>query len=140
DAGFPGLVVTLAPDAFGAVDLGEGDLGEGDLGQGEVVSAGGAVVSAGGAVYLPVLARQTAAAGLTGLEWAVGVPGSVGGAVRMNAGGHGADTSRTLISARWLDLAAGPDAEVAEVAAAGLELGYRTSRVTDHHLVLAASY
>src|SRR5207245_7449145 len=71
---------------------------------------------------------------------AVGVPGSVGGAVRMNAGGHGADTRRTLISARWLDLAAGPDAEVGEVAAAGLELGYRTSRVTDHHLVLAASY
>ena len=40
---------------------------------------------------LPVVARRTAAAGLTGFEWAVGVPGSIGGAVRMNAGGHGSD-------------------------------------------------
>ena len=48
-------------------------------------------MTAGGGVALPVLARRTAAAGLTGFEWAVGVPGSVGGAVRMNAGGHGSD-------------------------------------------------
>ena len=39
----------------------------------------------------PVVARRTVAAGLTGFEWAVGVPGSIGGAVRMNAGGHGSD-------------------------------------------------
>ena len=45
---------------------------------------------AGGAVALPVLARRAAAAGLGGLEFFVGIPGSVGGAVRMNAGGHGA--------------------------------------------------
>ena len=48
------------------------------------------------AVRLRSLARRTAAAGLTGLEWAVGVPGSVGGAVRMNAGGHGSDMAATL--------------------------------------------
>ena len=40
-----------------------------------------------------------AAAGLTGLEWAVGIPGSVGGAVRMNAGGHGAETADVLVAA-----------------------------------------
>ena len=45
----------------------------------------------GAAVSLPVLARRTAAAAITGFEWAVGVPGSIGGAVRMNAGGHGSD-------------------------------------------------
>jgi len=56
-------------------------------------------VRAGGAVALPVLARRTAALALTGLEWAVGVPGCVGGAVRMNAGGHGSDVSRTLTPA-----------------------------------------
>src|ERR1700737_1664198 len=83
DRGFRGLVVTLAPDAFGAVEFRPGH-----------------EVRAGGAVHLPVLARQTAAAGLTGLEWAVGVPGSVGGAVRMNAGGHGADTSLSLLRGR----------------------------------------
>ena len=55
------------------------------------VDIDGVTVTAGSAVSLPVLARQTVAAGLTGLEWAVGVPGSVGGGVRMNAGGHGSD-------------------------------------------------
>ena len=63
------------------------------------------VVRAGAGVLLPVLARQTAAAGLTGLEWAVGVPGSVGGAVRMNAGGHGSDIAACLVGVRVLDLA-----------------------------------
>ena len=59
------------------------------------------MVRAGAALSLPVLARRTAAAGLTGLEWAVGVPGSVGGAIRMNAGGHGSDTAATLVGFRW---------------------------------------
>jgi len=75
DAGFRGLAVKLG-DAFAAVDV------------------SGTDVRAGGAAALPVLARRTAAGALTGLEWAVGVPGSVGGAVRMNAGGHGSETSR----------------------------------------------
>ncbi len=52
---------------------------------------------AGGAASLPVVARRTAAAGLTGFEWAVGVPGSIGGAVRMNAGGHGSDMAAALV-------------------------------------------
>ena len=67
----------------------------------------GTTVRAGAALSLPVLARRTAAAGLHGLEWAVGVPGSVGGAVRMNAGGHGSDTAATLVAYRWVDLASG---------------------------------
>lgn len=66
-------------------------------------------VVAGSGVLLPVLARRTAAASLTGLEWAVGVPGSVGGAVRMNAGGHGSDIAASLVSVRMVDFAA--DAE-----------------------------
>src|SRR4051812_4989508 len=53
------------------------------------VAIEGTTVLAGGAAALPVVARRTAAAGLTGFEWAVGVPGSIGGAVRMNAGGPG---------------------------------------------------
>ena len=51
-----------------------------------------------GRVSLPVLARQSAAAGLTAWSGRSGVPGSVGGAVRMNAGGHGSDTAATLAS------------------------------------------
>src|SRR5438309_4599049 len=88
DRGFPGLAVTLGP-AFDAI------------------AVDGTTVRAGGATTLPALARQTAAAGLTGLEWAVGVPGSVGGAVRMNAGGHGSDIAATIRRAGVADLAAG---------------------------------
>ncbi|MET0911180.1 MAG: UDP-N-acetylmuramate dehydrogenase [Ilumatobacteraceae bacterium] len=63
-----------------------------------------AVVRAGSSVPLPVLARQCAARGLTGFEWAVGVPGSIGGAVRMNAGGHGSDIAASLVEVTISDL------------------------------------
>ena len=46
--------------------------------------------------------RKWVTASLTGFEWAVGVPGSVGGAVRMNAGGHGSDMAACLVEARPL--------------------------------------
>jgi UDP-N-acetylmuramate dehydrogenase len=44
-----------------------------------------------------VLARQAAKAGIAGLEFFVGIPGSVGGALRMNAGGHGAQTRDVIV-------------------------------------------
>jgi UDP-N-acetylmuramate dehydrogenase len=65
------------------------------------------IVRAGAATSLPVLARRTAGSGWRGLEWAVGVPGSVGGAVRMNAGGHGSDMAASLVDARVVDLTTG---------------------------------
>ena len=54
-------------------------------------------VRAGGAVPLPVLARRAPPPGSGGLEFLVGIPGSVGGAVRMNAGGHGRETRDVLV-------------------------------------------
>ena len=116
DAGFPGLAVVVG-EAMAAVD----------------VDAERAVVRAGSGAPLPVLARRTAAAGLTGLEWAVGVPGSVGGAVRMNAGGHGADTAGCLTRFRFVDLAGGEDGEFG---AQRLGFGYRRSTVADTHVVV----
>jgi UDP-N-acetylmuramate dehydrogenase len=101
------------------------------------VDVDGHDVRAGGATPLPVLARRTVAAGLTGLEWAVGVPGSVGGAVRMNAGGHGSDVAATLQRVRVLDLATGEDGVVP---VADLDLGYRRSAVTPDHVVLWAEF
>ena len=92
---------------------------------------------AGAAVALPVLARRTAALSLTGLEWAVGVPGSVGGAVRMNAGGHGSDVSRTLAAARIVDL----DRDGArEVVPAQLDFAYRRSSVRAGQVVVRADF
>jgi UDP-N-acetylmuramate dehydrogenase len=60
------------------------------------------VVWAESGANLGVLARQAAARGLTGLEWAIGIPGTVGGAVVGNAGAHGSDMAGNLILAEIL--------------------------------------
>jgi len=54
------------------------------------------VVVAGAGLDLPVAARRLAGEGVTGFEWAVGVPGTFGGAVAMNAGGHGSDMKASV--------------------------------------------
>ena len=54
------------------------------------------VVVAGAGLDLPVAARRLAGDGVAGFEWAVGVPGTFGGAVAMNAGGHGSDMSASV--------------------------------------------
>lgn len=99
------------------------------------VEVNGLHLKAGAAAGLPVLARQSAAAGLTGFEWAVGLPGSLGGAIRMNAGGHGSDMAATLVQAEVLDLRRGC---VEQWAPERLELGYRSSALAEHHMVLGA--
>jgi UDP-N-acetylmuramate dehydrogenase len=116
DAGFAGLALVLG-DGFAAVET------------------EGTTVVAGGAAPLPVVARRSVAAGLTGFEWAVGVPGSIGGGVRMNAGGHGSDLAASLVGVRLVDLRSGEDGRVT---AASLELGYRRSAVAAHHVVVSA--
>jgi len=116
DEGFDGLAVMLG-DAFADVRIDD------------------ATVTAGGAAFLPVVARRTAAAALTGFEWAVGVPGSVGGAVRMNAGGHGSDMAAVVARVRVVDLATGDDGWMA---ASALAFGYRRSSIGPTQLVLEA--
>ena len=69
-------------------------------------------------------ATETQKAGLTGLEFGLAIPGTVGGAVWANAGAHDADVAGVLVAARVLD-AAGSEASVP---AAELRLGYRDSR------------
>jgi UDP-N-acetylmuramate dehydrogenase len=83
------------------------------------------------------MARQAAAAGAGGLEWAVGIPGSVGGAVRMNAGGHGSDVAACLREWSFIDLRGGPDGQrsVADLAAT-----YRHTAVTSAHVVTDATF
>lgn len=95
----------------------------------------GTAVRAGGGASLPVVARRTAGASLTGFEWAVGIPGSVGGAVRMNAGGHGSEMAEVLERVRVVDVATGDDCEMT---AQELELGYRRSCLGRTQLVVWA--
>ena len=120
DAGFDGLVVSLAGLSLAA----------------DRIDVDGDRVMAGAAVALPVLARRTVAAGLSGFEWAVGVPGSLGGAVRMNAGGHGSDIAASLVDAEVLDLVTGRHGRVP---AERLGLRFRGSDLADHQIVLDAT-
>jgi UDP-N-acetylmuramate dehydrogenase len=92
------------------------------------------VATAGAGLDLPVAARRLARAGVAGFEWAVGVPGTVGGAVAMNAGGHGSDLAACLVEAEvWR-------AGVASTwSSERLALGYRTSAIRSGDVVLAAT-
>jgi UDP-N-acetylmuramate dehydrogenase len=101
------------------------------------VDPAAALVRAGSAVALPVLARQAAKAGIGGLEFFVGIPGSVGGAVRMNAGGHGAQTADALVSVRILDLGGGG---MRELGVDALGLGYRRSVLGSRDFALSAIF
>ena len=125
DAGFAGVVVKL----------------EGEFDALSVPLAGPerGVVSAGGSVALPVLARRASTAGWAGLEFYVGIPGSVGGALRMNAGGHGRETVEVLRRAWVLDLEGERDAPEPR-SVASLALGYRSSTLRDTDVVTRAEF
>ncbi|HEX3332918.1 MAG TPA: UDP-N-acetylmuramate dehydrogenase [Acidimicrobiales bacterium] len=133
DAGFDGIVVHLG-NGFAGLELPESSLGS-NAGAGADGAGEETTVRAGAALALPVLARRVADAGWSGLAWAVGVPGSVGGAVRMNAGGHGSDMAACLTRYRWVDLT-GPGGGTGDVDA--LDYGYRRSSVTATQLVVEA--
>ena len=84
DGGIKGVVIRLGP-AFGQV------------------STDGLRVTAGAAALDKTVAKKAAAAGIAGLEFYAGVPGTIGGALRMNAGCYGAETKDVLVSVVALD-------------------------------------
>ena len=118
DSGFDGLALRLGP-AFAYSDV------------------AGAQVTAGSAMTMPALARRCASEGLGGLGWAVGVPGSVGGAVCMNAGGHNSDVSEVLIGASGVDFRSAAEFQFSNE---DLQLGYRCSEVDEHLLITEARF
>jgi UDP-N-acetylmuramate dehydrogenase len=119
DHGFPGLVIRLV-GAFLQAALNE----DGSL-------------AAGAGMPLPRLARFAAAHDRGGLEFFVGIPGSVGGAVRMNAGGHGSDTATWLLDASILNRLTLNERSDEP---ADLDLAYRHSNLGDDDLVVAARF
>ncbi len=119
DHGFPGLVIRLV-GAFLQAALNE----DGSL-------------AAGAGMPLPRLARFAAAHDRGGLEFFVGIPGSVGGAVRMNAGGHGSDTATWLLDATILNRLTLNERSDEP---ADLDLAYRHSNLGDDDLVVAARF
>ena len=115
DQGFPGLVLRLS----GAL---------------AAVSRQGDCLKAGGGAPLARAVRLAAKSDLSGLEWAVGIPASVGGAVAVNAGAAGGDMSQITTRLRVWDQAQG----LRQVPGSDLPGGYRARRVPKGALVLEA--
>ncbi len=87
DGGVEGVVVRLAGRPFGSVTV-----------EGDTVTAGAGALDA-------MVARAAAKAGVAGLEFYAGIPGTIGGALTMNAGCYGAETKDVLVSAWGLNRA-----------------------------------
>ena len=84
---------------------------------------------------LPTLARKAAGSGLHGLEWAVGIPGTIGGAVVMNAGAQGHCISNYLESITTLSL----NGKSKLIKAADLNFGYRYSLLQEEQLIVISA-
>jgi len=121
DSGWPGLVLRLAGDGFSRI---------------ESTEDGSAGLSAGAGTPLPLLANWAARRGLGGVEFMIAIPGSVGGAVRMNAGAHGREMVDCLTSALIFNL---DSAELLERDVVSLGYAYRTSNLTEEDIVLKAT-
>ncbi len=118
DGGMPGVVIRLSPRAFG--DAGA----EGD------------VVSAGAAALGKRVAETAAAANISGLEFFFGIPGTIGGALRMNAGANGAETKDVLIEATGI----GRDGKKHKFSNADMKFVYRNSGVDASVIFTAARF
>jgi UDP-N-acetylenolpyruvoylglucosamine reductase len=116
DAGVPGLVLKLS----------------GELTELERV---GSRAVCGGGVRLPSAAAKVAGWGLTGLEFGINIPGTVGGAVRMNANAYGGQLARVL---EWVDVCTA--AGVARRVPAELGFSYRRSNLEAGEVVARASF
>ena len=116
DEGFRGLVIKL----------------DGELAR---IDRDGDCLLCGGGARLPKAAARAAQEGLSGLEFGVNIPGTVGGAVRMNANAYGGDLSRVL---EWVDVAtaSGIDRRVP----ADLGFAYRRSNLGGREIVARASF
>ena len=104
--------------------------------QGATVDANSGVVEALAGEPMPTLARRAARAGLKGLAWSVGIPGTVGGAAVMNAGAQGGCTADCLESVQVAPLHGG---ESFELSCEQLSFDYRHSRLQEDELVVLSA-
>jgi UDP-N-acetylenolpyruvoylglucosamine reductase len=98
------------------------------------ISVDGRRVLCGGGARLPAVAARAARAGLSGIEFGVNIPGTVGGAVRMNANAYGGELESVL---EWVQIATATGTERREPHELGL--GYRRSGLVDGEVVAHAS-
>jgi len=118
DGGMPGVVVRLSPRGFGET----------------VVEAD--IVTAGAAALDKRVAETAAAASLAGLEFYFGIPGTIGGALRMNAGANGAETKDVLVEATGIDR----KGDVHKFSNAEMKFVYRNSGVDPSIIFTSARF
>ena len=125
DDGWHGVAVMLGRGFRGAAMVGS----EGD----ELRAA--VDVAAGGAEPMPILANTVAGWHLAGLTFGVAIPGTLGGAVRMNAGAHGGEMRDVLVAAEVVRLSTGT---VERIAAEDLDMTYRHTTLPGDAVVVSA--
>ncbi|MDP3256311.1 UDP-N-acetylmuramate dehydrogenase [Bosea sp. (in: a-proteobacteria)] len=118
DGGIPGLVIRLGGKAFGEIALEPGDR-----------------LRAGAAVPDVKLARAAADAALDGLAFYRGIPGGIGGALRMNAGAHGGETTDVLVEARGVTRAGA----LVTLSHAEMGFSYRSSGVDTQDIIFTSA-
>tara|TARA_B100000029_G_scaffold469439_1_gene507311 strand:- start:326 stop:1306 length:981 start_codon:yes stop_codon:yes gene_type:complete len=116
DGGIDGVVVRLGK-SFADIAV-----------QGDQIVAGAAAMDVS-------VARAAAAAGISGMEFLSGVPGTIGGAIRMNAGAYGRELGDIIVSAE----AVGSDGQRRVFSSSGLGLGYRECAVPDSWIFVSAT-
>lgn len=119
DGGVAGVVVRLSGKPFGEIEILEG-----------------CKIRCGAAVPDMKLARAAAEAGIEGLAFYRGIPGCVGGALRMNAGAHGGETTDVLVEARGVDRAGG----LRTFSHADMGFSYRHSSAPDDVIFTSALF
>jgi UDP-N-acetylmuramate dehydrogenase len=118
DGGLPGVVIRLSPRGFGETSAHED------------------IVSTGAAALDKRVAETAAAANLGGMEFFFGIPGTIGGALRMNAGANGAETKDVLIEASGV----GRDGKLHRFTNADMKFVYRNSGVDPSIIFTSARF
>jgi UDP-N-acetylmuramate dehydrogenase len=118
DGGIPGVVIRLGGKAFGEIAVEPGDR-----------------LRAGTSVPDVKVARAAADAALDGLAFYRGIPGCIGGALRMNAGAHGGETTDVLVEARGVTRAG----EIVTLSHADMGFTYRNSAASTHEIIFTSA-
>lgn len=113
DSGYRGIILQIGPRMSGIVVEGE-----------RIIAKAGALLSQ--------VARVAMEHGLTGLEFASGIPGTVGGGVMMNAGAYDGEMSQVVTQVRVIS----KDGETLELDRATMEFGYRTSTIRHNSFIV----
>lgn len=123
DEGYRGVMISLR--GFDEISFREG----------EGTETGKTIMTAGSGVLLSKAAMQAAERGLTGFEFAGGIPGTLGGAVTMNAGAYGGEIRDVILSARVMTKAG----DVRELSTEELALSYRHSIIQEKDLIVLSA-